>query len=60
MQHFLEMSNQSGLLDLWNGAIDVLTSLLRPTALNNPTNSYNLQWYDHDPDDNGSTGFGYN
>ena len=42
-----------------NGAIDVSTSLLGPTTPNDPTNSCNLQWYDHDPDNNGSTGFGY-
>ena len=56
MQCFPETPNQSGLLGHWNGAIDVLTSLLGPTAPNNPTNSCNLQWYDHDIDDNGSTG----
>ena len=59
MQDFPETPNQSGLLSHWNGAIDALTSILRPIALNDPTNSCNLQWYDHDPDDNGSTGFGY-
>ena len=57
MQHFLETPNQSGLLGHWNGATDVLTSLLGPTAPNDPTNSCNLQWYDLDG--NGSTGFGY-
>ena len=59
MQDFPETPNQSGLLGHWNGAINALTSLLRPTAPNDPTNSDNLQQYDHDPDDNGSTGFGY-
>ena len=59
MQHFPETPKQSGLLGHWNDAIDVLTSLLRPTAPNDPTNSCNLQWYDHDLDYNGSTGFGY-
>ena len=59
MQRFPEMLNRSGLLSHWNGARDVLTSLLGPIASNDPTNSYNLQWYDHDLDDNGSTGFGY-
>ena len=59
MQDFLETPNQSGLLDHWNDAIDTLTSLLGPIAPNDPTNSCNLQWYDHDPDDNGSIGFGY-
>ena len=51
--------NLSGLLGHWNGAIDVLTSLLGPTAPNDPTNSCNLQWYDHDLNDDGNTGFGY-
>ena len=59
MQDFPEMLNQSGLLGHWNGAINALTSLLRPTAPNDSTNSGNLQQYDHDPNDNGSTGFGY-
>ena len=59
MQHFLETPNQSGLLGHWNGATNVLTSLLGPTTPNDPTNSCNLQWYDHDLDGNGSTGFGY-
>ena len=59
MQHFPETPNQSGLLGHWNDAIDVLTSLLGLTAPNDPTNSCSLQWYDHDLDDNGSTGFGY-
>ena len=59
MQHFPETPNQSGLLSHWNDAIDALTSLLGPTAPNDPTNFGNLQQYDHDPDDTGSTGFGY-
>ena len=59
MQDFPKTLNQSGLLGHWNGAIDALTSLLEPAALNGPTSSSNLQQYDHDPDDNGSTGFGY-
>ena len=59
MQHSPEKLNQFGLLGHWNGARDVLTSLLRPIVPNDPTNSYNLQYYDRDLDDNGSTGFGY-
>ena len=59
MQDFPEMPNQSSLLGHWNGAIDALTSPLGPTVPNGPTSSGNLQQYDHDPDDNGSTGFGY-
>ena len=59
MQDFPEMPNQFGLLGRWNGATDALTSLLGPTAPNGPISSGNLQYYDHDPDDNGSTGFGY-
>ena len=59
MQDFPETPNQSGLLGHQNGAIDALTSLLRPAALNGPTSSDNLQQYNHDPNDNGSTGFGY-
>ena len=59
MQHFLETPNQSGLLGHRNGARDVLTSLLEPIAPNDPTNSCNLQWYDHDLNDDGNTGFGY-
>ena len=59
MQHFPETPNQSGLPGHWNGVRDVLTSLLGPSVPNDPTNSYNLQQYDHDLDDNGSTGFGY-
>ena len=59
MQDFLEMRNQSGLLGHYNGAIDALTSPLRPVIPNGPISSGNLQSYDHDPNDNGSTGFGY-
>ena len=59
MQNFLEMLNQSSLLNHWNGAIDALTSFLGPVAPNGPTSSGNLQQYDHDPDDNDSTCFGY-
>ena len=59
MQDFPKTPNQSGLLSHWNGAIDALTSLLRPAVPNGPTSSDNLQQYDHDPDDNGNTGFGY-
>ena len=59
MQDLPETPNQFGLLGHWNGAIDALTSLLGPTTPNDPTNSDNLQQYDHDPDDNGSTDFGY-
>ena len=60
MQDFPETLHQSGLLGHWNDAIDALTSLLGPAALNGPTSSDNLQFYDHDLDDNGSTGFNYN
>ena len=59
MQDFPETSNQSSLIGHQNDAIDALTSLLGPVALNGPISSNNLQQYDHDPDDNGSTGFGY-
>ena len=59
MQHFPETSNQSGLLGHRNGAINVLTSLLRPTAPNDPTNSCSLQRYNYDLDDNGNIDFGY-
>ena len=59
MQDFPETPNQSSLLGHWNDAIDALTSLLGPAAPNSPTSSDNLQQYDHDPDDNGNTGFGY-
>ena len=58
MQCFLETPNQSSLLDRWNGAREVLTSLLGPIVPKDPTISYNLQNYDRDLDDNGSTGFG--
>ena len=59
MQHSPETLNQSSLLGHWNGARDVLISLLGPIVPNDPTNFCNLQLYDHDLDDNGSTGFGY-
>ena len=59
MQDFPETPNQSGLLGHWNGAIDALTSPLGPAIPNGPTSSGNLQQYNHDLDDNGSTGFGY-
>ena len=59
MQDFPETPNQFGLLDHWNDAINALTSLLRLAVPNDPTSSDNLQQYDHDLDDNGSTGFGY-
>ena len=59
MQDFPKTLNQSGLLGHWNGAIDALTSLLGPAVPNGPISSGNLQSYDHDPNDNGSTGFGY-
>ena len=59
MQDFPKTPNQSSLLGHWNGAIDALTSLLGPVAPSGSTSSDNLQQYDYDPDDNGSTGFGY-
>ena len=59
MQGFPETLHQSGLLGHQNDAIDALTSLLGPAALNGPTSFDNLQQYDHDLDDNGSTGFDY-
>ena len=59
MQDFPETLHQSSLLGHCNDAIDALTSLIGPATLNGPTSSDNLQQYDHDPDDNGSTGFGY-
>ena len=59
MQDFPETLHQSGLLGHWNDAIDALTSLLGPATLNGLIISDNLQQYDHDLDDNGSTGFGY-
>ena len=59
MQRFLETPNQSSLLDRWNGARDVLTSLLGPIIPNDPINFYNPQQCVHDPDDNGSKGFDY-
>ena len=59
MQDFPETPNQSGLLGHQNDAINALTSLLGPAALNDPTSFDNLQQYDHDLNDNGSTGFGY-
>ena len=40
---FPETLNQSGLLGYWNGARDVLASLLGPIVPNDPTSSYNLQ-----------------
>ena len=60
MQHFPETLNQSGLLGHWNGARDVLTSLLGPIVPNDPTDFCNLQQYDCDLDDNGSIGSGCN
>ena len=59
MQRFLETPNRPALLNPWNGARDVLTSLLEPIVPNGPINFCNLQLYDHDLDDNGNTGFGY-
>ena len=59
MLDFPKTLNQSGLFGYWNGAIDALTSPLGPAVTNGPTSSSDLQQYDHDPDDNGSTGFGY-
>ena len=59
MQHFPETPNRSGLLGHWNDAIDALASLLGPAAPNDPTSSNNLQQYDHDLDDSGSTSIGY-
>ena len=59
MQCFPGMPSQSGLLGHRNDARDVLTSLLEPVVPNDLTNFCNLQWYGHDPDDNGNTGFGY-
>ena len=59
MQDFPETPNQSGHLSHWNGVIDVSTFPLGPAVPNGPTSSGNLLQYDHDPDDNGSTGFGY-
>ena len=59
MQDFPETLNRSGLLVHWNDAINALASLLGPAAPNDPTSSDNLQQYDHDPDDSGSTGFGH-
>ena len=43
MQHSLKMLNHPGLLGHWSGARDVLTSLLGPIVLDDPTSSYNLQ-----------------
>ena len=59
MQRFPETLNQSSLLGHWNGTRDALTSPLGPIVPNDPTNFCNLQQYDHDLDDNGNTGFGY-
>ena len=59
MQRSLVMLNQSGLLGHQNGARDVLTSLLGPIVTNDPTDSYNLQQYDRDLDDNDSIDSGY-
>ena len=59
MQDFPETPNQSGHLGHQNGAIDASTFPLGPTVPNGPTSSGNLLQYDHDPNDNGSTGFSY-
>ena len=59
MQDFPETPNQSSLLGHQNGAINALTSPLGPAVPNGPTSSGNLQQYDHDPDDNDNTSFGY-
>ena len=59
MQDFPEMLRWTGLLGHWSDAINALTSFLRPVALNDPISSDNLQWRDHDLDDIGNTGFGY-
>ena len=59
MEDFPETPNQSGFLGHWNDTIDALTSLFGSAALNGLTSSDNLQQYDHDLDDNGSIGFGY-
>ena len=59
MQDFPETLYQSGLLGHWNDAINALTSLFELVALNDLISSDNLQWRDHDLDDIGNTGFGY-
>ena len=59
MQDFPETLHQSGLLGHWNDAIDALTSLLGLVTLNGPISFDNLQQYDHDLDDSGSTSIGY-
>ena len=59
MQDFPETPNWFGLLGHWNDVIDALASLLGPAAPNDPTSSNNLQQYDHDLDDSGSTGISY-
>ena len=43
MQDLPETPRQSGLLGHWNDAIDALTSLLEPAALNGPISSDILQ-----------------
>ena len=58
MQDFPKTSYLSGLLGHWNDAIDALTSLLGPVALNDPISSDNPQKHDCDLDDIGNTGFG--
>ena len=59
MQHFLKTPSSLGLLGHWSDARDALTSLLGPIVPNDPTNFCNLRLV-HNPDDNGSIGFGCN
>ena len=58
-QHFHETSSSFGYLGHWSDAGDALTSFLEPIIPNDPTNFCNLRQCVHDPDDNGSKGFGY-
>ena len=58
-EYLFETQSWLGSPDHWNDAVTVLIFPLGRVGLNDPTNSYNLLWYAHDPDDIGNRGYGY-
>ena len=58
-EYLFEIQSWLGPLDHYNDAVIVLIFPLGRVGPNDPTSSYNLLWYAHDPDDIGNRGYDF-
>ena len=58
-EHLFETQSLPSSPDYWNDVGVVLICPCGRAGLSDPTDSYNLLWYAHDPDDTSNRGYGY-